>query len=86
MCVINGNPISMPPRPVLHCMRRRAAPRDTVFTLAVIDAQNGVTDKVLAGCDGRPQIRELVSKIMDYPKRGLPWKRGGAPGMPAHAP
>lgn len=46
---------------------------------AVIDKQNELTSRVLARCEGRSQIKDLVSKIMDYPKRGLPWKRGGAP-------
>ena len=43
---------------------------------AVIDEQNEVTNKVLARCEGRGKLKQLISSIMDHPKRGLPWKRG----------
>lgn len=38
-----------------------------------------MTDSVLAQCEGRGQLKELICSIMDHPKRGLPFKRGSAP-------
>ena len=37
-----------------------------------------MTNKVLARCEGRGKLKQLISSIMDHPKRGLPWKRGSA--------
>jgi hypothetical protein len=44
--------------------------------LAVIEAQNKLSQGVLDRCEGRKQIKELISAIMDHPKRSLPWKAG----------
>jgi hypothetical protein len=44
--------------------------------LAVIDAQNKLSQAVLDRCEGKKQFKELISTIMDYPKRSLPWKEG----------
>ena len=35
-----------------------------------------MTDGVLARCEGRSKLKDLIGKIMDHPKRGIPWKRG----------
>jgi hypothetical protein len=46
---------------------------------AVIESQNAVSSAVLARCEGREKLKGLVSSIMDHPKKGIPFKRGGAP-------
>ena len=46
---------------------------------AVIDKQNEVTATAFAQCEGRQKLKTLISSIMDYPKKGIPWKRGRAP-------
>lgn len=45
--------------------------------LAVIDAQNTLSSSVLEKCPGRPELEELITKLMDYPRNHIPFKRGG---------
>jgi hypothetical protein len=48
-----------------------------------VDAQNVLTDAVLSKCEGREELKELLKKLMDYPKQGVPYKRGGEhPSLP----
>lgn len=51
---------------------------------AVIDDQNALTQRVLKRCEGRAGLASLISRIMDHPRHGIPFKRGGAP-LPATA-
>lgn len=42
-----------------------------------MDAQNILTGAVLAKCEGREELKEVFKKLVDYPKQGVPYKRGG---------
>jgi hypothetical protein len=44
---------------------------------AVVDAQNSLTDSVMSQCHGREQLKDLITELMDYPRHGIPFKRGG---------
>lgn len=44
---------------------------------AVIDAQNKLSGSVLEKCPGRPELEQLITKLMDYPRNHIPFKRGG---------
>lgn len=44
---------------------------------AVIEAQNTLSKSVLEKCPGRSELEKLITKLMDYPKNGMPFKRGG---------
>lgn len=38
-----------------------------------------LADAVLAKCGDREGLRQVLTKLMDYPKRSVPYKRGGVP-------
>lgn len=44
---------------------------------AVIEAQNKLSGSVLEKCPGRPELEQLITKLMDYPRNHIPFKRGG---------
>lgn len=44
--------------------------------LNIVAAQNKVTDGVLAQCQNRAPFKKLLTRMMDYPKYGCPFKRG----------
>lgn len=48
---------------------------------AVVDAQNEVTQEVLASCETRGKFKELMTKLYNYPRYGCPFKRGGRCGV-----
>ncbi|KAG2492774.1 hypothetical protein HYH03_008938 [Edaphochlamys debaryana] len=50
---------------------------DAEETKAFVTEQNKLTEQVLAECDTREQLRSLLTTLYDYPKYGLPFKRGG---------
>lgn len=45
-------------------------------TKAFVDAQNSVTNDVLAQCPTRAQFKEIFTRLYNYPKFGTPFKRG----------
>lgn len=49
---------------------------DSEDTQAFVAAQNEVTASVLAQCESRPAFKELMTRLYDYPRYGLPHKRG----------
>lgn len=49
---------------------------DSKETQAFVEAQNELTQKVLAQCETRDQFKELFTALYDYPKFGTPFKRG----------
>ena len=36
-----------------------------------------LTKEVLAKCEGREELKQVLTKLMDYPRQGVPYKRGG---------
>ena len=50
---------------------------DDPDTRAWIDAQNAVTEAWLAAVPQREGIRRRLSDLMDHPRAGAPWQRGG---------
>jgi prolyl oligopeptidase len=46
-------------------------------TRAWIEAENALTESVLAAVQGRSGIRARVTELWDYPKFGVPFERGG---------
>lgn len=46
-------------------------------TKAWIDAQIEVTDQFLEGLKSREAYRKRMTELWDYPKDGVPWKKGG---------
>ncbi|KXZ53386.1 hypothetical protein GPECTOR_7g1282 [Gonium pectorale] len=42
----------------------------------VVDAQNALTNEVLAECDTREAFKKLFTALYDYPKFGAPFKAG----------
>lgn len=51
---------------------------------AVIDAQNKLSGSVLEKCPGRPELEQVITKLMDYPRNHIPFKRGGMLFVPSH--
>ncbi|MFN2398266.1 MAG: prolyl oligopeptidase family protein [Gemmatimonadaceae bacterium] len=49
---------------------------DTPETRAWIEAQNAITFGYLAGIPERPTIKDRLTAVWDYPKYGVPFKRG----------
>eukprot|EP00850_Spirogloea_muscicola_P019505 SM000192S04900 [mRNA] locus=s192:24950:30395:- [translate_table: standard] len=49
---------------------------DAEETKAFVEAQNAVTQAVLASCDTREPFRERMAELYNYPKYGCPYKRG----------
>lgn len=45
-------------------------------TKQFVEAQNKLTAEVLAECPTRATLKTMISDTMDFPKRGVPWKRG----------
>lgn len=43
---------------------------------AVVDAQNELSNKVLAQCDTRDKFADLMRQLYDYPKYGTPSRHG----------
>ncbi|MGH2402359.1 MAG: S9 family peptidase, partial [Candidatus Limnocylindria bacterium] len=41
-----------------------------------IEAENVLTDRVLAEVPGRREIRARLGELWDYPRAGAPWRRG----------
>jgi prolyl oligopeptidase len=64
----NGTPISDPYRPLEDS--------DAPATRAWIDAENELTERILAELPGRSAIRERLAALWDYPRAGAPWRRG----------
>ena len=60
----------------MYRRERKHRPRQACCDAAVVRAQNEVTDAVLARCDARDALKEMISGIMDHEKRGTPWRRG----------
>ena len=50
---------------------------DDPETRAWIEAENALTESVLAGAPGRADIRARITELWDYPKFGVPFERGG---------
>lgn len=56
--------------------RRWLEDPDADETKAFVDAQNRVTDALLEQCETRGPFRDLMTKLYDYPKRGVPHREG----------
>ena len=41
---------------------------------AVVEAQNALTQTVLAQCDSRDNFKELMTRLYDYERYGCPYK------------
>ena len=41
---------------------------------AVVDAQNALTQTVLAQCNTRDEFKELMTRLYDYERYGCPYK------------
>jgi prolyl oligopeptidase len=50
---------------------------DDPGTRAWIEAENALTESVLAATAGRADIRSRITELWDYPKFGVPFERGG---------
>jgi prolyl oligopeptidase len=50
---------------------------DDPETRAWIEAENALTETVLAEAPGRADIRARITELWDYPKFGVPFERGG---------
>ena len=48
---------------------------------AVVQAQNNLTQQVLAGCDSRAKFKALMTEMFDFPKTSCPFQRGEAGGV-----
>lgn len=48
----------------------------TAGTAAVVDAQNALTDSVLARCGTRDAFKDLFTELFNYERFGTPYKRG----------
>lgn len=49
---------------------------DAPASRAWIEAQNGLTERVLADLPARAAIRERLAALWDFPRAGAPWRRG----------
>jgi prolyl oligopeptidase len=49
---------------------------DTPASRAWIEAQNALTERVLAGVPDRAAIRQRLAELWDRPRAGAPWRRG----------
>lgn len=49
---------------------------DSDETKAFVDAQNVVTNAVLAQCDTRDAFKNLMTRLYDYPRYSCPSKQG----------
>jgi prolyl oligopeptidase len=49
---------------------------DSQETADWVASQNAITQPFLAAIPGRDAIRDRLKQLMDYPKRGLPWRVG----------
>ena len=49
---------------------------DAPTSRAWIDAQNALTEGVLAAVPARSAIRERLAELWDFPRAGAPWRRG----------
>jgi prolyl oligopeptidase len=49
---------------------------DSDETKAFVDAQNVVTNAVLAQCDTRDAFKSLMTRLYDYPRYSCPSKQG----------
>ena len=49
---------------------------DSEATKAWVTAENKVTDAYLAQCDLTPKLKEKLTQYWNYPKVGIPSKRG----------
>ena len=49
--------------------------------LAVVAAQNALTDSVLADCDTRDSFKELMTQMYNFPKLSCPFQRGEPGGV-----
>ena len=45
--------------------------------VAVVDAQNALSQSVLQRCETRAGFKDLMNELYDYPRYGCPYKRGG---------
>jgi prolyl oligopeptidase len=50
---------------------------DSASTRIWIEAENALTQRVLAGQADRPAIRHRLAELWDHPRAGAPWRRGG---------
>lgn len=64
----HGTPIADPYRPLEDS--------DAPESRAWIEAQNRLTERVLAEVPQRRAIRERLGELWDYPRAGAPWRRG----------
>ena len=49
---------------------------DAPETVAFVEAQNALTDGVLAECATRARFKELMTALYNYPRFSCPFKRG----------
>ena len=49
---------------------------DSEETQAFVDAQNEVTDAVLAQCESRAKYKQLFKQLYDYERFGVPFREG----------
>jgi prolyl oligopeptidase len=49
---------------------------DTPRSRAWIDAENALTERILAGDPARDAIRARIRELWNYPRTGAPWRRG----------
>eukprot|EP00892_Ulva_mutabilis_P009337 jgi/Ulvmu1/6776/UM030_0114.1 len=49
---------------------------DSEETKSFIEAQNKLSSSVLEKCPGRGELEDLITKLMDYPRSHMPFKRG----------
>jgi prolyl oligopeptidase len=67
--VLHGEKVADPFRPLED--------PDGPETVSWIQAQNDLTSKYLSTIPARSDIRARVAELWDYPKRGVPFERGG---------
>jgi prolyl oligopeptidase len=67
--VLHGTTVADPYRPLED--------PDDPAVVSWVKAENEVTDRFLSGIPGRDAIQARISELWDYPKRGVPFERGG---------